>query len=155
MQKTDTLVATQLDVSDPDYARDLRFLERKGIRVLLLPPGLERPTAKAYMVIADELLQQHAIYSALERIIGPGCVGPHLVVRWASEKPSINPTYAAERGFSPSEIDAALKPWIKQTRVGARRLVEEAAQQLAEAQALRDQAAAEATITMHPVNEGA
>ena len=155
MQRTDTLIATPLDVSDPDYARDLRFLERKGLRVLLLPPGLERPTAKAFMVIPDALMQDHRVFSALERIVGPGCVGPHLVVRWASEKPAINPAYAAERGFTPAEIDGELKPWIKQQRDGARRLVADAEVALKEAQALRDQAAAEATITMVPVNEGA
>src|SRR2546428_6762241 len=102
------------------------------------------------MVVPDALMQDAATYAALETVVGPGCVGPHLVVRWQSERPSVNPAYAAERGFTAAEITATLRPWVAQQRDGARQLVEAAAAQLREAQALRDQAA-EANVTMIPV----
>ena len=61
-------------------------------------------------------------------------------------RPSVSPAYAAERGFTPAEIDAELRPWIKEARDGARQLVRDAETALKEAQAIRERVADETTL---------
>src|SRR3989442_304543 len=131
MQRTNQFVVSHLAARDPEVVTAGLVFEREGIPVRVLGPGQLPSQDPLVMVLADRLFQNPRTYAAIETFQR---LNPNLVIRWASETPSISIQHARARGFDESEIEAALMPWIAAQRAGALRLADEAQKLASEAE---------------------
>ncbi|HEY6159478.1 MAG TPA: hypothetical protein VIV88_18685 [Gemmatimonadales bacterium] len=153
MQRTDTIFLNVLDQTDPELMAAARHIDRTGLlRVICLPPGEGRPREPHFSIVPDEAFKDHNTYNAIVKV----CEVPGVIIRWASEVPTKAEGLAADeararaRGFTETEIETHLRPWVAEFK---------AAQQAAMWEAEKDYKSAvenyaQAVEGTHPVVSG-